>query len=50
MDPYDGLIMKALRDGRPRGFYQLLEEVGFSHNAMRVHIHNLIERGLITRE
>ena len=50
MDPFDELILKALRDRRPRDFHQLLEEVGFSHNTLRLHLNNLVERGLIIRE
>jgi len=50
MDPFDERILSVLRDAEPRGFEQMLEEVGFSHNTLRLHLDALMERGLITRE
>jgi len=50
MDSFDEHIMMVLRDGKPRGFHQLLEEVGFSHNTLRLHLNTLVERGQILRE
>jgi len=50
MDPYEESILRALRDGRTRDFHQLLEDVGFSHNTLRLHLDYLVQRGLITRE
>jgi len=50
MDPLDDQILRAMRDGRPRDFHQILELAGFSHNTLRLHLNNLVERGLITRD
>jgi len=50
MDPFDEHIMRVIKDGRPRDFHQLLEEVGFSHNTLRLHLNTLVEKGRITRE
>lgn len=50
MDPFDEEILTVLRDGRPRDFLQLLGEIGFSHNTLRLHLNNLVEAGLIIRE
>jgi len=50
MDPFDERILRALSDGRPRSFLQLLGEIGFSHNTLRLHLNTLVEDGLITRE
>lgn len=50
MDPFDEQILTVLMDGRPRNFLQLLGEIGFSHNTLRLHLNTLVEAGLITRE
>jgi len=50
MDPFDERILSVLRDGRPRDFHHLLGAVSFSHNTLRLHLNNLVERGLIIRE
>jgi len=43
MDVFDEAIIKVLRDGRSRGFQQVLEEVGFLHNTLRLHLESLID-------
>jgi len=50
MDPFDESIMKALRGRDPMDFQQILGEVGFSHNTLRLHLNNMVDRGLIVRE
>jgi hypothetical protein len=50
MDPFDERILRALSGGKPRDFHQILMEVDFSHNTLRLHLNNLVERGLIIRE
>jgi len=50
MDPYDNHILKVLRDGKPRDFHRLLQEVDFSHNTLRLHLNNLVDSGLVIRE
>ena len=41
--------MAVLRDGKPRNFQQILSEVGFSHNTLRLHLVQLVEQGLVVR-
>jgi len=50
MDPFDERILKVLSDGKKRSFHQLLGEVGFSHNTLRLHLESLVDRGLVLRE
>ena len=50
MDPFDEDILRTLRGRAPMNFQQILYEVGFSHNTLRLHLNNLVERGLIIRE
>jgi DNA-binding Lrp family transcriptional regulator len=47
MDPFDEDILRTLRGRAPMDFQQILDEVGFSHNTLRLHLNNLTERGLI---
>jgi DNA-binding Lrp family transcriptional regulator len=46
MDPFDERILKFLSDGKKRNFSQLVGEVGFSHNTLRMHLESLVDRGL----
>jgi hypothetical protein len=41
MDLYDKRILAVLRDGKSRNFYQILSEVGFSYNTLRLHLTQL---------
>ena len=50
MDPFDESILRTLRGREPMDFQQILDEVGFSHNTLRLHLNNLVERGLIIRD
>jgi len=50
MDPFDERILKVLGDGKKRSFSQLLGEVGFSHNTLRLHLKSLVDRGLVLKE
>ena len=50
MDFFDERILTALKDGKPRGFAMLLDEVGFSHNTLQQHLERLRDKGLIVRE
>lgn len=50
MDLFDECILNVLRDGKPRDFHQLLEEVDFSHNTLRLHLRRLMNQGLIAKE
>ena len=42
--------MLVLKDGKPRLFTQLLNEVGFSHNTLKLHLKRLIAQSLVVRE
>jgi predicted ArsR family transcriptional regulator len=44
---YDKGIMTILRDGKLRSFQQMLSEVGFSHNTLRLHLDKLVDQGLV---
>ena len=50
MDPYEKEIMNALKDGKPRSFHQILDEIGFSHNTLRLHLNSMVDEGLVARE
>jgi len=50
MDFFGEGILNVLRDGKPRDFHQLLREVNFSHNTLRLHLTRLVDQGLILRE
>ncbi|GAI03582.1 unnamed protein product, partial [marine sediment metagenome] len=49
MDLYDRRILAVLRDGKPRNFQQILSEVEFSYNTLRLHLAQLVEQGLVVR-
>jgi len=46
---FDEHILNVLRDGEPRGFQQLLGEVDFAHNTLRLHLTRLVVQGLILK-
>jgi DNA-binding Lrp family transcriptional regulator len=50
MDIFDERILSILKDGKPRLLSQLLEEVGFSHNTLKLHLKRLLNEGLLVRE
>jgi predicted ArsR family transcriptional regulator len=50
MDVFEERILFVLQDGKPRFFTQLLDEVGFSHNTLKLHIKRLLTEGLLARE
>jgi len=37
-------------DGKPRSFHQLLGDVDLSHNTMRLHLNDLVDQALVTRQ
>jgi predicted ArsR family transcriptional regulator len=47
---FDERVLAALRDGKPKDFTKLLEEVGFSHNTLQQHLERLTARGFVVRE
>ena len=50
MDLFDERILAALRDGKPKDFTKLLEQVGFIHNTLQQHLKRLTARDLVVRE
>ncbi|MFQ6094962.1 MAG: helix-turn-helix domain-containing protein [Candidatus Bathyarchaeia archaeon] len=49
MDSFDRRILAVLKGGKPREFEELLEEVGFSHNTLRLHLARLERQGFIVK-
>jgi len=49
MDSFDRRVLAVLKDGKPRDFQQLLWEVGFSHNTLRLHLARLERQGFILK-
>jgi predicted ArsR family transcriptional regulator len=47
MDSFDRRILATLKNGESLEFKQLLAEVGFSHNTLRLHIDKLKLQGMI---
>jgi predicted ArsR family transcriptional regulator len=47
MDSFDKRILTLLKNGGALEFKQLLQEVGFSHNTLRLHIARLKRQGMI---
>ena len=50
MDFFDKCVLSVLRDGRCRDFNELLGEVDFSHNTLRLHLRRLLDQGLVVKE
>jgi DNA-binding HxlR family transcriptional regulator len=50
MDIFDERILSTLKDGKPKLFSQLLAEVGFSHNTLKLHLKKLLSEGVLVRE
>ena len=50
MDFFDQRILAAIKDGKPRSFTAILDEVGFSHNTLQQHLKRLVEKGLVLKE
>jgi DNA-binding Lrp family transcriptional regulator len=47
---FDECVLAALKDGKPRSFTTLLDQVGFSHNTLQQHLKRLMAKGLVVRE
>ena len=50
IDLFDRESLAVLRDGRSRNFQQILSEVGFSPNTLRLHLVQLVEQDLVVRQ
>jgi len=49
MDSFDKRILAALKNSESLTFKQLLQEAGFSHNTLRLHIGKLKRQGMIVQ-
>jgi len=50
MDLFDEHILAVLNDGKLRVLAQLLNEVGFSHNTLKLHLERLVAQSLVVKE
>lgn len=50
MDIFDERILSVLKDGKQRLFIQLLDEVRFSHNTLKLHLKRLLSESVLVRE
>ena len=50
MDLFDEQILTVLSDGKPKVFAQLLDEVDFSRNTVKLHPKCLVSQGLVVKE
>ena len=50
MDIFDERILSVLKDGKPRLFNELLEQVGFSHNTLKLHLKKLLKEGVLVNQ
>ncbi len=50
MDSIDEDVIKALRNGKPLGFDDLLSRLSISHNTLRIHLDEMAEKGGIRKE
>ena len=50
MDLFDERILAVLSEGKPKFFAQLLGEVGFSRNTLKLHIKRLTAQSLVVKE
>jgi len=50
MDLFDERVLAVLSDGKPRVFAQLLGEVGFSRNTLKLRLKRLTAQSLVVRE
>lgn len=50
MDLFDNRVLAVLNDGKSRFFTQLLEEVGFSRNTLKLRLKRLTAQSLVVKE
>jgi predicted ArsR family transcriptional regulator len=50
MDLFDERILAVLKDDKPRVFTQFLDEVGFSHNTLRLYLERLAAQSFVVKE
>lgn len=50
MDLFDERILSVLSDGKPKAFAQLLSDVGFSRNTLKLHLKRLTAQSLVVKK
>ena len=50
MDLFDERVLAVLTEGKPKFFAQLLGEVGFGRNTLKLHLKRLTAQSLVVRE
>ena len=50
MDLFEERVLAVLNDGNPKVFAQLLDEVGFGRNTLRLHLKRLTAQSLVLKE
>ena len=50
MDLFDERILAVLSDGKPKVLVQLLSEVSFSRNTLKLHLQRLVAQSLVIKE
>ncbi len=50
MDYFEQRILSTLRDGQPRTFSEIQNQVSFSHNTLQQHLKQIVEKGLVLKE
>jgi len=50
MDLFEERVLAVLNDGNPRVFTQLLDEVGFSRNTLKLRLKRLVAQSLVMKE
>jgi DNA-binding Lrp family transcriptional regulator len=50
MDLFDERVLAVLNDGKRRAFVQLLDEVGFGRNTLKLRLKRLTAQSLVVRE
>ena len=50
MDIFDEQILTVLSDGKSKVLAQLLEQVDFSRNTVKLHLKRLLSQGLVAKE
>lgn len=50
MDLFDERVLAVLSEGKPKFFAQLLGEVGFGRNTLKLHLKRLTAQSLVLKE
>jgi DNA-binding Lrp family transcriptional regulator len=50
MDLFDERVLAVLKDGKHRGFAQLLDAVGFGRNTLKLRLKRMVAQSLVLKE